>query len=292
MTPHQKATAFVFQVDAEDLANTYISSPPTTTTYKTIINPQQRCISRILTRAKQRKNDSKQAIMQKLAKHEQRLNALSQLNTTDIIEESVQANVQNEVKNQLPKALPDTVSEYIQPRLKHTVLRVLKSNQINMFKTPTTTTDNLIEYEMKLKLYNMMFKSRSYGSHERHLELYNALMSSMMIDEMEARDPQENEIEEGSTILVANKLKELRNKEKLTKVDLRGADFEVLKSRYRNNLEPLPLEGPPGRRTLPSRYLFNRDLGYLMHKNKEEKYASSWTCSTMLMSCSQEGRWE
>nr|GEX95341.1 hypothetical protein [Tanacetum cinerariifolium] len=128
------------------------------------------------------------------------------------------------------------------------------------------------------------------------------------------KDPQENKIDKDSKILVAKKLKELLNKEKRTKVDLIRADFEVLKSRYRNNLElkyhmeqnhlamenkidwtnpegntdptksfhtdltkPLPLEGLPRRRTMPSRYFFNRDFGYLMHKNKEKKYSSLLT---------------
>ncbi|GJY82555.1 hypothetical protein Tco_0495931 [Tanacetum coccineum] len=37
--------------------------------------------------------------------------------------------------------------------------------------------------------------------------------------------------------------------------------------------KPLPLEGPPGRKTIPTSYFFNRDLKYLMDGNKEKKYA-------------------
>ncbi|GKE49653.1 hypothetical protein Tco_1480911, partial [Tanacetum coccineum] len=37
--------------------------------------------------------------------------------------------------------------------------------------------------------------------------------------------------------------------------------------------KPLPLEGPPGRKTIPMRYFFNKDLEYLKHGNQEKKYA-------------------
>ncbi|GKC39275.1 hypothetical protein Tco_1051659 [Tanacetum coccineum] len=61
------------------------------------------------------KNDSTKTIMQKLADHEQILNALSEEDHAEVIEESVKANVLNEVKNQLPKFMPKAVSDYVQP---------------------------------------------------------------------------------------------------------------------------------------------------------------------------------
>ncbi|GJR59000.1 hypothetical protein Tco_1501162 [Tanacetum coccineum] len=39
--------------------------------------------------------------------------------------------------------------------------------------------------------------------------------------------------------------------------------------------KPLPLEGPPGRKTIPTRYFFNKDLEYLKHGNQEKKYGLS-----------------
>ncbi|GJY47964.1 hypothetical protein Tco_0437920 [Tanacetum coccineum] len=113
-------------------------------------------------------------------------------------------------------------------------------------------------------------KSLSYDSHEHHLELYNALMNSMAIDEMEqeysywftqqkkknkvdddntpeytwlndfvdaTKDLEEDKIQEGSMIMFAKKLKEILKKKKLTKADLRGARFELLKSRFSNSIE-------------------------------------------------------
>ncbi|GJV22726.1 hypothetical protein Tco_1375421 [Tanacetum coccineum] len=78
---------------------------------------------------------------------------MSKTDHTKAIEESVQANVINEVKNQLLKLLPKAVSEYVQPRMERTIHD----------------------------------KSRSFLAHENHLELFNALMNLMGIDEVVAK---------------------------------------------------------------------------------------------------------
>ncbi|GJR15536.1 hypothetical protein Tco_0798188 [Tanacetum coccineum] len=97
------------------------------------------------------------------------------------------------------------------------------------------------------------------------------------------------------------------NKDKITKVDLEGPTFELVKNIFKNSIEveynmkqcylamtngidwanlkgyrfytylskPLPLEGPPGRKTIPTRYFFNNDLEYLKYGNQEKKYALS-----------------
>ncbi|GJZ78296.1 hypothetical protein Tco_0642968 [Tanacetum coccineum] len=101
----------------------------------------------LVAKAIKKKNDWKKVVMQRLSNLEQKNHAV-------IIEESVQANVLNEVKNQLAKFLPNAVFEYVQPRLE----------------------------KMKM-LYDMMPKNRSFLAQEKHLELYNALMNSMGIDE-------------------------------------------------------------------------------------------------------------
>ncbi|GJV36366.1 hypothetical protein Tco_1408843 [Tanacetum coccineum] len=47
-------------------------------------------------------------------------------------------------------------------------------------------------------------------------------------------------------------------------------------NRFHDDLRKrLPLEGPLGRKTILIRYFFNKDLEYLMHGNKEKKYALS-----------------
>nr|GFB04002.1 ribonuclease H-like domain-containing protein [Tanacetum cinerariifolium] len=72
-----------------------------------------------------------------IVNHEQGLNALSQANVIDTIEESIQVNMINKVKNQLPKFVPAAVSDFIKPRLKRTVLIVMKTNHIDLFKSST-----------------------------------------------------------------------------------------------------------------------------------------------------------
>ncbi|GKB53691.1 hypothetical protein Tco_0904444 [Tanacetum coccineum] len=80
-----------------------------------------------------------------------------------------------------------TVSDLVQPHIERTVLDVMKKNPIDLFKSSTTSSDTLSEYELKKKLYDMMFQSKSFNTHEHHYTLYNALKNSMLIDELVAK---------------------------------------------------------------------------------------------------------
>ncbi|GJZ03933.1 hypothetical protein Tco_0537208 [Tanacetum coccineum] len=51
----------------------------------------------------------------------------------------------------------------------------------------STSADSLIEYELKHKVYDMMHKSRSFLAHEKHLDLYNALINSIDVDEANSK---------------------------------------------------------------------------------------------------------
>ncbi|GKA23414.1 hypothetical protein Tco_0709376, partial [Tanacetum coccineum] len=47
-------------------------------------------------------------------------------------------------------------------------------------------------------------------------------------------------------------------------------------NRFHDELsKPLPLKGPSGRKSIPTRYFFNNELEYLKHGNQENKYALS-----------------
>ncbi|GJW46398.1 hypothetical protein Tco_0078044 [Tanacetum coccineum] len=110
----------------------------------------------------------------------------------------------------------------------------------------------------------------------------------------------------GSTIMFAKKMRSFLNKDKIIKADVEGPKFEVLKNMFKNNVEleynlehcylamtgridwknpegdrfhtdlskPLSLEGPPSRKTIPTRYFFNKYLEYLMHGNEERNMLS------------------
>ncbi|GJZ86456.1 hypothetical protein Tco_0658066 [Tanacetum coccineum] len=97
---------------------------------------------------------------------------------------TVQAKVLTEMKKQLPTHVPTAIAKFVKPRLNNTVLEVMKNNQINLYTTPSlTTTDDLSEIDLKLKLLNKMYKSKSFESHDTHHKLYNVLYESMCLDQ-------------------------------------------------------------------------------------------------------------
>nr|GEV22079.1 hypothetical protein [Tanacetum cinerariifolium] len=88
------------------------------------------------------------AVIQRLSDLERKFKALIKVDHSKAIEKSVQANIINEVKNQLPKA-----------------------------------TESLSEYELKKILLDKIDKSHSYMTHEKHSDLYNGILNSIMLDE-------------------------------------------------------------------------------------------------------------
>ncbi|GJS49998.1 hypothetical protein Tco_0600119 [Tanacetum coccineum] len=366
----------IHETQEDDHVDNVKESSPATTTITPPTKTNKKRAKTLLKKAIQRKNDSKKAIMQRLKNLEQWKNAHSLIDHAEAIKESIQANVINEVKNQLPKFVPKVVSNYVKTRLGRTVLDVIKKNPVNLFQSSSTPLDTLIQYELKHKLYDMMYQSRSFLAHEKHLDLYNDLMNSMKIDELVAKgehnltpslrkrshddqnppedregetrkrkakfelilltlkdlkmlinqdrnksrniklsqiyldkELEEHELQLGSTIMFGKCMKKFLNKDKITKADLEGPAFELLKKRFKNfieleyNLEqchlalidridwtnpegdrfhndlskPLPLTGPPGRKSIPTRYFFKNDLECLRHRNEEKKYALSVT---------------
>ncbi|GJV28757.1 hypothetical protein Tco_1385205, partial [Tanacetum coccineum] len=118
---------------------------------------------------------------------EKKFEILSKIDHAKAIEESVQANVINEVKNQLPKLLPKVVSDFVQLRMEGTVCEVLQKNLINLFQPSFTPAVSFTEYELKNMLFDMMQKSGSFQEHEKHLDLYNALIGSIGLDDAIAK---------------------------------------------------------------------------------------------------------
>ncbi|GJR34665.1 hypothetical protein Tco_1210349 [Tanacetum coccineum] len=64
-----------------------------------------------------------------------------------------------------------------------------KNNPINLFKSSSSITsiDSFIEYELKSMIYDKMQKSGSLNKHEKHIDIYNALISSIHLDEAIAK---------------------------------------------------------------------------------------------------------
>ncbi|GKC54649.1 hypothetical protein Tco_1077394 [Tanacetum coccineum] len=119
------------------------------------------------------------------------------------------------------------------------------------------------------------------------------------------KDPVTFDDQIGSTIDFTKFAKHCLKKDKITKSDLEGPAFNLLKGNYRNYIElkynmeqcylaltdqidwvnpegdgcpydlskSLPLQGPPVGTTIPVDFFFNKDLEYLKTRNKEKKYA-------------------
>ncbi|GJW58116.1 hypothetical protein Tco_0104847 [Tanacetum coccineum] len=123
------------------------------------------------------------------------------------------------------------------------------------------------------------------------------------------KDPKEFDDLLGSTIDFIKFANKCLKKDKLAKEDLEGPVFALLKGNFKNNIEleynleqcylaltdridwanpkggkcpydlskPLPLQGPPGHKTIHVDFFFNKDLEYLKTGNKENKYDVSLT---------------
>ncbi|GJR76779.1 hypothetical protein Tco_0089144 [Tanacetum coccineum] len=214
-------------------------------------------------------SDSSSTVLLRLSELEKKVEKLSKVDHAKAIKESVQENVFNEVKNQLPKLLPKVVFDFVQHRLERKVRD----------------------------------KSGSFQEHEKHLDLYNALIGSIDLNEatkkgktpskpsstdksvnaketvhedaMEADEtngnarpetsnlewhkepnaddaPEQNWFNElvnaekdpltfddliGSTINFTKFSKNHLKKDKITKANLEGPTFKLLKGTYRNNIE-------------------------------------------------------
>ncbi|GJZ93376.1 hypothetical protein Tco_0665441 [Tanacetum coccineum] len=90
-------------------------------------------------------------------------------------ENAVQAKVLTEIKKLLPTHILNAIANYVKPRLNTFVLEVMKTNQINLFTQSSTSTDDLLEMDLKLKLLNQTYLNKSNDTHTTHQQLYDTL---------------------------------------------------------------------------------------------------------------------
>ncbi|GJW85800.1 hypothetical protein Tco_0158945 [Tanacetum coccineum] len=134
--------------------------------------------------------DPSPTIMQRLSELEKKVEALSKIDHSEAIEESVQANVINKVKNQLPNFLPKAVFDFVNPRIESTVCEVLQKTPAFLAQSSSTpnqssskAAESLSEYELNKILFDKIDRSRSYMTHDKHQELYDALLNLMCLDD-------------------------------------------------------------------------------------------------------------
>ncbi|GKA13887.1 hypothetical protein Tco_0693533 [Tanacetum coccineum] len=159
--------------------------------------------------------------------------------------------VVKEFKNQVLKLLPKADSDFVQHRLEGTILDVINKNLVNLFQSNSTITADPTEYELKLQLYEKMFKTATYLKHEKHHALYDTLQESIVEDAKEPRQVEEQEheaqsdvleeeleehkLQNGSVVMFGKCMNKFLNKDKITKEDLEGPAFELLKNRFKNS---------------------------------------------------------
>ncbi|GJW58115.1 hypothetical protein Tco_0104846 [Tanacetum coccineum] len=174
--------------DETPLVDTIVKILPEKTTHSPKPQPPQSKTKIIIKTPKQSEEKvNVEVVLKSLMKLEKKVATMSKIDHIEEIKISIQANVINEVKNQMLKFLPKAVFEYVQPKMERIVRYVRKKNPINLFQSSFTSVDSLTKYELKHKLYDMMQKSCSFLANEKHLELFNALMNSMGVDESVAK---------------------------------------------------------------------------------------------------------
>ncbi|GKC46875.1 hypothetical protein Tco_1064597 [Tanacetum coccineum] len=108
-----------------------------------------------------RKITFKKAVEQKFKEYDQKLKAFTLINVPKAIKEVVQAKVLTQIKKQLPTYVSTAIAKFVKPRLNNFVRKVMKNNQISLFTTPSpTTSDDLSEMKLKLKLLNRIKKRK------------------------------------------------------------------------------------------------------------------------------------
>ncbi|GKE95099.1 hypothetical protein Tco_1579954 [Tanacetum coccineum] len=94
----------------------------------------------------------------------------------------------------MPKFLPKVVSDLVNPRIKSLICDVVQKNTTLIAQSSSTraqpsskATDSLSELELKQLLFDKVDKIRSYMSHDKHQDLYDALLNSILLNEAVAR---------------------------------------------------------------------------------------------------------
>ncbi|GJS45605.1 hypothetical protein Tco_0595726 [Tanacetum coccineum] len=112
-----------------------------------------------------------------------KLEALTSINVSKAIDKVVHAKVLTKMKKLLPTHVPKSLEKYVKPRLNNSVHEVMQNHQISLFTKPSTSTDDLSEMELKLRLLNRIQLNKSTTTHHTHQKLYDTLYDSITLDQ-------------------------------------------------------------------------------------------------------------
>ncbi|GJU50120.1 hypothetical protein Tco_1219675 [Tanacetum coccineum] len=115
-----------------------------------------------------RKFNLEKAVAQKFKEYDQKLEALTNFNMSEAFEKVVQEKVLTEIKKLLPTHIPNVIANYVKPHLNTSVLKVMKTIQINLFTQSSTSINGLLEMDLKLKLLNWIHLNKSNDTHNTH----------------------------------------------------------------------------------------------------------------------------
>ncbi|GJZ88047.1 hypothetical protein Tco_0659829 [Tanacetum coccineum] len=130
-----------------------------------------------------RKFNFKKAVTHKFKEYDKKLEALTNFNVSESLEKSIQAKVLTKIKKLLPTHIVNVIANYVKPRLNTSVLEVMKTNLINLFTQSSTSTDDLLELDLKLKLLNRIHLNKSNDTHTTHQQLYDTLYESIILNQ-------------------------------------------------------------------------------------------------------------
>ncbi|GJX34687.1 hypothetical protein Tco_0246244 [Tanacetum coccineum] len=130
-----------------------------------------------------RKINFKKAVAQKFKESDQKLEDLTSINVSKVIKKGVHAKVLTKTKKLLPTHVSNAMANYVKPRLNNSVCKVMRNNQSILFTTPSTSTDDLLEVDLKLKLLNGIYLNMSNTTHPTHQKLYDTLYESITLDQ-------------------------------------------------------------------------------------------------------------
>nr|GEX73365.1 hypothetical protein [Tanacetum cinerariifolium] len=102
------------------------------------------------------------------------------------------------------------IAHYVKARLTTSMREVKRNNHISLFTKPSTSADDLLEIDLKIKLLNIIHLNKSNPTHPT---------------------------QRPSTMSIAKKLKELIQKDELAIADLEGIGLEKLKQQYKNDVK-------------------------------------------------------
>ncbi|GKA33339.1 hypothetical protein Tco_0719706 [Tanacetum coccineum] len=145
----------------------------------------------------------------------------------------------------------------------------METNQINIFTQSSTSIDDLLEMDLKLKLLNEYHLNKSNVTHTTHQQIYDTLYESIILDQ-DALDVQSSFYKRSLDNQDPPNDREGENKKKLLSEAQWNSD-----ERYFS--KPRSLERHMLKNVKPHPCFYNKDYTYLVDLSTEEKYTTSIT---------------